>query len=414
MRVFKTVVQKHVSSARVLGLMSVFTAMVNYCIKIALNQKITSRNALSKKVYFKLSKSFKVPSYYYVESINKAVGIVKNYNKLLRKREKFSGNKKLKKDVRKPLIRNPFLSTYFGFKIKDNCLLIPVGVRDFESIPLNDYVQSKIKEKGVKVHSFTLNQKNLGLTIGKEFQPVECLNTLGVDRNINNMTIGNEEHHMSFDLSAIPKIKRRYKNKLKRFTRNDVRIRKKLFAKYGKRSSNRTKQTLHKISKIIVENAKQNKEALVFENIKGLKDITRKGDGKGKNRRFLFHNSFPYYLLAEQLKYKGLWEGIEIIQLSRKETRNSSVQCSACECETRIVPERYVYCDKCGSLFDRDVNASLNIAKRGRTRLKRSFQLEKGSSSEAMVLEPDDLTRFSEAIQPVDEEKEQFFKATLS
>jgi hypothetical protein len=40
--------------------------------------------------------------------------------------------------------------------------------------------------------------------------------------------------------------------------------------------------------------------------------------------------------------------------------------------------------------------------------------LEKGSSSEAMVLEPNDPTRFSEAIQPVDEEKEQVFKAALS
>jgi hypothetical protein len=36
--------------------------------------------------------------------------------------------------------------------------------------------------------------------------------------------------------------------------------------------------------------------------------------------------------------------------------------------------------------------------------------LEKGSSGEAMVLEPSDPTRLGEAIQPVDEEKEHFLK----
>ncbi len=419
MKVYKTLIQKNAPSKRVEGLMNCFKEMVNYSVKIALNEKITSRNALSKRVYKKLSGNFKVPSYYYVESVNKAIGIIKNYNKVLRKREnkktreKKEGFKKiLWKDLRKPIVRKPFLSSYFGFKIKNNQLLIPVGVRDFETIPLNDYVQSKLEEE-VEVRSFTITPNKLCLTIGKTFKPVECLNTLGVDRNLNNVTVGNESHHLAFDLSLIPKIKKRYRNKLKHFHRNDVRIRRKLFSKYGKRASNRVKQVLHKTSKMIVENALQSREALVLENIKGLKDITFKGDGKSKKKRFSFHNAFPYFMLAQQLKYKAEWDGLQIIQLSRKETRNSSVQCSVCECETRIVPERLVFCENCGSLFDRDVNASFNIAKRGRTRLKRSFINEKGSSGEAMVLEPNDLTKVGEAVQPVDEEKE-FKSKTLN
>ncbi len=416
MRVYKTLVQKNTPSKKVEGLMNCFKEMINYCVKTALNEKITSRNALSKRVYRKLSRNFKVPSYYYVASVNKAIGIVKNYNKVLRKRENkeknigkklVGGNEKKRvwKDLRKPVVRKPFLSSYFGFKIKNNQLLLPVGVRDFETIPLNNYVQSKLEE-GVEVRSFTITSTSLCLNIGKTFKPVECLNTLGVDRNLNNVTVGNESHHLAFDLSLIPKIKKRYRNKLKHFHRNDVRIKRKLFSKYGKRSSNRAKQVLHKTSKMIVENALSNKEALVLENIKGLKDITFKGDGKSKKKRFSFHNSFPYFMLAQQLKYKAEWDGLQIIQLSRKETRNSSVQCSVCECETRIVPERLVFCSNCGSLIDRDVNASLNIARRGRTRLKRSFINEKGSSGEAMVLEPNEPGLTGEVIQPVDEETE--------
>ncbi len=137
-------------------------------------------------------------------------------------------------------------------------------------------------------------------------------------------------------------IKKRYKKKISHFRRNDRRIQKKLSKKYGKRSKNRTKQIIHNVSKEIVKSAKEQKEAIVVENIKGIKDITHKGDQKGKDYRFKIHNAFPYGMLMNQIKYKGEWEGVEEIELSRKETRNTSRECSVCINEqkrTRKDPE---------------------------------------------------------------------------
>ena len=51
------------------------------------------------------------------------------------------------------------LPTYYGFKIENGNIMIPVSnekyKREYEEISLNEYVQKNISE--VKVHSFTLN-----------------------------------------------------------------------------------------------------------------------------------------------------------------------------------------------------------------------------------------------------------------
>jgi transposase len=49
--------------------------------------------------------------------------------------------------------------------------------------------------------------------------------------------------------------------------RNDVRIRKKLYSKYGQRRKNRTEQLLHHVSKHIVRKAKEERSVIVLENI---------------------------------------------------------------------------------------------------------------------------------------------------
>ncbi|MGC9138596.1 MAG: RNA-guided endonuclease InsQ/TnpB family protein [Thermoplasmata archaeon] len=347
------------------------------CINIALEKNLTSIYSLSREAY-PLLKEYRIPSYYYPEIMNKALALVRSYRKRIRKGKKAT----------KPQVKKMMLSTYYGFKIKNGKILIPVSGerygRGYEEIELNNYVQGAIST--VKVHSFALNTTSLSLTIGKDIEVLECTTTVGVDRNIKNVTVGNETHHKVYDLSDVVAIKKRYRKKISHFKRNDRRIKQKLAMKYGKRSSNRVKQIMHRISKDIVEDAKNNGEAIVLENIKGIRDITERGDYKRKEYRFLFHNAFPYGMLAFQIKYKAAWKGVPVIELSRSETRNTSRECSVCGSLTRIEHGRTLRCDHCGLTIDRDLNAAINISKRGRTRLKRSQPREglKGPSGEAL------------------------------
>ncbi|OWP56101.1 MAG: transposase [Thermoplasmatales archaeon B_DKE] len=365
---YKAVKQDFIASDNLIVLMHKFTGMVNLVIGIMIEKNLTSRNSVSREVYQKL-KEYNMPSYYYPEAINKAVALVKTYRKRLKKKQKATI----------PHVYRPMLATYYGFRISNGNLMIPIAARTYESIPLNAYTRKVIS--AVKVHSFALSAYTLSLTIGREVDSVECTTTAGIDRNLRNATVGNEFHHDIHDLSEVVEIKQRYRSKKSHFHRSDKRIQKKIASKYGKRERNRTGQIIHETSKKIVMNALQRREMIVLENVKGLINITKKGDGRGNNYRFLLHNAFPYGMLASQIVYKGSWEGLPVIELTGKETRYTSKECSACGSLTRIEHDRMLKCDSCGLEIDRDINACINIAGRGRTRLKRS---SKGLPAEAV------------------------------
>lgn len=215
---------------------------------------------------------------------------------------------------------------------------------------------------------------------------IECTTTIGIGHNLRNATVCNEDHQKAYDLADIPEIAQRYRNKVAHFRRNELRIRKKIASKCFGRKSRRIRQILHKTSKEMVLNAVAGRKATVSENIKSLKDITYRDDGKGPAARHRFHNSFPYGELQRQVTYKTQREGLPVIELTRKQTRGTSVQCSMCGSDTQVVPGRMVLCETGYLLIDRDVNACINIAVRDRAWLKRS--LPKGPPCEAVNRNP--------------------------
>lgn len=95
------------------------------------------------------------------------------------------------------------------------------------------------------------------------------------------VTAGDEYHHDVHDLSEVVDIKKRYMNKKSYFHRNDRRIQKRIASKYGERERNRVKPRIHEASGKIVDIAVENRGIFVLENVKGLINITRKGDGRG-------------------------------------------------------------------------------------------------------------------------------------
>ncbi|HXX73368.1 MAG TPA: hypothetical protein VEI80_06700, partial [Candidatus Acidoferrales bacterium] len=63
------------------------------------------------------------------------------------------------------------------------------------------------------------------------------------------------------------------------FRRNDTRIRTRITSKYGQRRKRRMTQILHQISKEIVQNAKCSGVGIVFEDIRYIRRLYRKGNG---------------------------------------------------------------------------------------------------------------------------------------
>ena len=368
-------------SLQLLELMNEFRSMVNDCIRIGLETNASSLVKLSLLAYSKMKREYpSVPSYYRLTAISKAAGIL-----LSRKKSQRRGI-----SVKDPFLKKPLLVSCYQFKIKDHSLFFRISTKGkIVRIPLTNHTVRTIGKEGIEVRSFTLTTTSLSLSIRKEvpiYKP-ECF--FGIDRNASNVTCGNAEKAVLFDMRKVEEIAKSTREVMRSFKRNDVRIRKILAMKYGRRRSERVNQILHKVSKSVVDLAKEGRGAVVLEQIDGLRNLYRKGNYQGKNFRARM-NSVPWYEVKRQIEYKAAWEGVPVIQLTKGETRGTSKLCPICgerllEDRFSRVHRRELWCVRCGRWLDRDVVAVMNISHRGWLRFVQSNV--KGEAGEAMVQE---------------------------
>src|SRR5438552_1381006 len=335
--------------------------MVNDSLRIGLLNNASSLRRLSLLSYNQLAR-YHSPSYYKLCAISRAAGILAARNKSARRGY----------PTRTPYAVKPQLVSCYGFKIENGGLEIPVSRGKRFSIPLTTHTLHVISQSGVKVRSFTLTQNKLCLCIARDVPMIECVSTVGVDRNLRNLTVGNDDQTRHYDLSKSVRIAGTT-HIVASFRRNDDRIRTRIASKYGERRTSRTSNLLHNATKTIVAVAVQRRTAIVLENIGGIRSLYRKGNGQGRKYRGRM-NGWSYYEAQRQIEYKARWAGLPVIRLSRSETRGSSVTCPRCgerlQSDKRL--ERKLWCGRCRIVMDRDMVAAINLARRGRVRFARS------------------------------------------
>jgi putative transposase len=345
----KAVKQNYTRSPELLIILNEFRKMVNDCVRIGLAENVTSLKTLSKKAYHQLER-YDVPTYYRLTAISKAAGLLRNYRKTLRKHP----------DAKKPYATKMMLTDCYAFKIMDGKLRLPISNRNYVFIPLNSYVLRSIS--GYTVRSITLTACTLSIAFSKETAVIDPKGLIGIDRNLNNVTTSTTESEIKvYDLSKAAKIKEDCRQTKRNFTRNDSRIRQKIYAKYGRIQRNRVNWLLHNVSKAIVKHAKAKQFGIVMEDLKGIRKLYRRGNWQGKNYRARL-NGWSYYELQRQIEYKASWEGIPVIYVNPSKT---SSLCAICESPMLECAERKVYCPTCDRFVDRDENAALQIVRAG-------------------------------------------------
>jgi putative transposase len=286
--------------------METFRQMVNDCIKIGLDNNSASMKKLSSLSYQQLVK-YDIISYYKLCAISHAAGILANRKKSLQRGSK----------PRQPFARQPFLISCYGFKVIDGTLKVPIGDRQYFDILLNNYVKNILSDPTLQVRSFALTANNtVSICYMKEVVEVECSSTVGIDRNLRNLTVGNSKNVIQYDLSKAVDIAESTRSIMKSFKRNDVRTRKKLYSKYGRRRKNRVNQLLHHASKAVVQNAKKYKTAIVFEDIRHIRWLYQRGNYQGKVYRSRL-NGWSFAEIKRQIEYKAAWEGVPVRQFKR-------------------------------------------------------------------------------------------------
>jgi len=358
----KSVWQQYAPTRDVLGLLEVFRRMVNESIRIGIANDASSLRRLSLLSYNQLAQ-YNSPSCYKLCAISRAAGILASRRKSLKRGF----------PTRMPYAVRPQLISCYSFKTKNGRLEIPIARGKRLSMPLTKHTIDIISQPGVEVRSFTLTYNRLCLSIAREAPRIECASKVGVDRNLRNLTVGNDEETRHYDLSETVRIASTTIRIVASLKRDDARIRTGIASKYGMRRTARTDHLLHTATKTVVAAAVQQRQAIVLENIQGIRCLYRKGNGQTRKYRGRM-NGWSFSMAQRQLEYKARWAGLPVIRLSRRETRGSSVTCPRCgerlQSDKRL--KRKLWCSSCRVVMDRDRVAAVILARGGRVRFARS------------------------------------------
>src|SRR5881296_430904 len=274
--------------------------MVNESIRIGIANDMSSLRRLSLLSYNQLA-PYDSPSCYKLSAISRAAGILAARKKSLKRGF----------PTRTPYSVRQQLVSCYSFKTKNGGLEIPISRGKRLSIPMTKHTIDIISQPMVKVRSFTLTRNRLCLSIARDVATVECASTVGVDRNLRNLTVGNESQTHQYDLSETVHIATTMRI-VASFKRDDARIRRVIASKFGERRTARTGHLLHTATKTVVETAVQLRQAIVLEDILGIRRLYRKGNGQGRRHRGRM-NGWSFSMAQRQLEYKASWIGLPII-----------------------------------------------------------------------------------------------------
>lgn len=277
-------------------------------------------------------------------SFNKKIKHGKEYPISIRKGS-FSIEKR-KNSIAKYWLRLPCF-TYLKYGSRGKKLW--VAIKPHQDIPTDvTFAESQIIKKGDEFYFHLTIQKDIPLKTSYS-------SVIGIDLGIRRVATACDisNGHTRF-----------YGKKLREVRGKHFYLRKKLGEKkllkvikrIGDKEKRVTTDMLHKISRQIVEQAKETNSAIMIGKLKG---ISKRNTEKGRKfRRKL--NSFPFYKLTKMIKYKAGWEGIMTMEVPEAYTSQTCHKCG--ERGTRT--NGLFKCD-CGYQDNADRNGAINIAKRG-------------------------------------------------
>jgi IS605 OrfB family transposase len=332
-------------------LLRTFRMMVNHAIRIGLDENIKGRFKLRNRIYREFRQRYGVLSGYPYSVAEVAWSILKKNRRWHRRPS--ASRLMLKMESAK-------------YSLDYGMLGLPSKKGERVLIPLQygDYQRSFLADETLKRGSVTMTDSEVFVAFSKETATIAPLRKIGYDLNHKSI-VGSDGAR--FDLSEVARLHTEYGVRRSEFYERhpkDRRLKKKFAS--SRREKERIGQTLNRVSKKIVEKAVQGGEAIVLERLKGIRKRHQRGDGRGRDSRRRA-NLWPFRQLQQQIAYKAAWAGIQVEFVN---PWNTSKACSNCHHVNKAlkVNERSWLCPFCGCQLDRDLNAAVNIERRGKIR----------------------------------------------
>ncbi|MDE1814914.1 MAG: hypothetical protein KGI05_09675, partial [Thaumarchaeota archaeon] len=116
----KSIKQSYYSPPELISMMETFRQMVNHCIRIGIEENISTLKKFSSLHYKDLSQ-FQIQSKYKLTAMSQAMGRLTQMKRDIKKGRK----------PKSPYISKPYLVSCYGFKINNMLLSIPTGDRNY-------------------------------------------------------------------------------------------------------------------------------------------------------------------------------------------------------------------------------------------------------------------------------------------
>jgi len=348
-RAIKSVKFGYAQSPRTRELLESFRAMVNHAIQICMEEGINGRLKLRDRIYKEFQERYEVLSAYPYCVSEVAWSIVKKHRRW--HRTPHASRLMLTVDSANYSLNHGMASLPFK---KGDRLLIPLRYGDWQLAYLVD--------QSLKRGSLTMTEKTIMISFSKEVPHVDPARKVGYDLNEKSV-VGSDG--TCIDLTEVARLHTEYGVRRKDFYSahpGDQRLKKKFAS--NQREKVRVRQFLHRVSKQVVQQAKERKQAIVLERLTGIRCAHLRGNGedRGTRRRVAL---WPFRQLQGYIKYKARWEGVPIEYVGAANTSRNCSECGYLNKGLKIT-ERSWRCPQCGCQLDRDMNAATNIERRGK------------------------------------------------
>ena len=339
----------YTSTPLIRELLETFREMVNDSIRICLQESINGRLRLRDRIYKEFKERYGIVSAFPYSVAEVAWSIVKKHRKW----------------NRKPIARRPMMKMDAqNYSLNYSILSVPFRKGEGILIPLRygDYQRSYLMDTTLKRGTVTITHSGIFISFTKEVPPVVPVTRVGIDLNEKSAVLSDGTR---FDLSEVARLHTEYGARRRDFYQThprDERLKKKYAG--SSREKGRVRHVLHKAAKDIVETAKEKGEAIVLEKLKGIRYAHEKGNWEPRSRRGRIAQ-WPFHILQAYILYKAAWSGVQVEFVS---TAWTSQTCNKCHYINRSLKltEREWRCPSCGAILDRDLNAAINIERRGK------------------------------------------------
>jgi putative transposase len=345
----KSVKFGYTPTSQALELLESFRAMVNHAIHICLEENIKGRLKLRNRIYKEFQTRYRVLSAYPYSVAEVAWSIVKKHRRW----------------HRRPTASRLMLemeSAHYSLNYGIVSLPFKKGERLLVPLRYGDWQRSFLMDQSLKRGSLTMTEDSIIITFSNEVLPIEPIRRVGYDVNEKSM-VGSDGTRI--DLIEVARLHTEYGVRRRDFYAEypgDRRLKQKFAGNL--REKERAKQLLHKVSKQIVQQAKEKKYAIVLERLKGIRHAHQKGNGEGRSRRRKIA-LWPFRQLQGYIEYKARWEAVPVEYVSASRTSQTCHLCGSVNKELKVT-EREWLCPNCRVSLDRDLNAAINIERRGK------------------------------------------------